>query len=167
VRSSVRVLAALAVGIAFVVAGCGDDEEPATETGAAEASTEAGTPVTTEESGAPLGREEFIAKADGICRLYSRQLEQAAEQAFRGQTSLEEIERYIAEVFAPATRQELQAIRGLTPPEGDEEQVDAILDAAEGAVGAVEEDPALFETGSPFSEANRLASEYGLKVCGQ
>jgi hypothetical protein len=147
----VRVIAALAAGVALVAAGCGDEEE-STATGA---------------SGAPSSRAEFIAEADAICRRYLNELDRAAAEAFRGRTSAKEIERYISDEFAPATEDELAEIRALTPPAGDEEEVDAILDAAENAVDAVGDNPSLFSTGSPFAKANRLASEYGLRVCGQ
>jgi hypothetical protein len=65
------------------------------------------------------------------------------------------------------TEDELDDIRALTPPEGDERQVDAILDAAEAAVAVVGERRSRFVTGSPFAEANTLAAEYGLRVCGR
>jgi hypothetical protein len=145
------VLVATAAGAALVATGCGDDDE-STATGA---------------SGVPPSREEFIAEADAICRRYLSELDRAAAEAFRGRTSAKDLERYISDEFAPATEDELAEIRALTPPEGDEEDVDAILDAAEGAVEAVGDNPSLFATGSPFAEANRLASEYGLRVCGQ
>jgi hypothetical protein len=85
----------------------------------------------------------------------------------RGPSGPDEIGRFITDEFAPATEDGLDDIRALTPPEGDERQVDAILDAAEAAVAAVGERPSLFVTGSPFAEANTLTAEYGLRVCGR
>ena len=139
------------VGLAIAAAGCGGGDDSTTET----------------KTSVALSRGEFIAEADSICRRYSRELDQAAAEAFRGPTSPDEIGRFISDEFAPATEDELDEIRALTPPEGDDRQVDAILDAAEAAVAAVRERPSLFVTGSPFAEANTLAAEYGLRVCGR
>jgi hypothetical protein len=161
VRRSVGLLAALAAGAALFATGCGDDA-PAGDT-----TTAAGASGPTTPSGVPPSRPEFIAQADAICRRTSRELDRAGEEAFQGAPSLEVVERYVADEFVPATRAELAEIRELAPPAGDEADVDAILDAAEGAVEALADDPSLFERGSPFSEANRLAADYGFEACGQ
>ena len=60
-------------------------------------------------------------------------------------------------------------IRDLTPPEGDEDQITAIVDAADQGIDEIEADPAALTQGdeNPLAEASRLASEYGMKACGQ
>ena len=55
-------------------------------------------------------------------------------------------------------------------PEGDEDEVDAILSAAEEGAEGIRNDPeSLASDGSPnerLAEANDLAIAYGLTVCG-
>jgi hypothetical protein len=76
----------------------------------------------------------------------------------------------VAETVVPEIQGQIDGIRALTPPEGDEDEVAAILDAAREGVDELEQDPSAVGPGTgagPFEEANRLAQEYGLKVCGQ
>ena len=58
----------------------------------------------------------------------------------------------------------------LTPPEGDEQQVTEILDAAQSGIDEIEQDPSLLnqgpDAGGAFTEANQLAEGYGLTDCG-
>ena len=55
-------------------------------------------------------------------------------------------------------------------PRGEEEAVEAIVEAVEAGAEEGEDDPSSFlvESGNegPFDEANQLAGEFGLKVCG-
>ena len=64
---------------------------------------------------------------------------------------------------------QLDQIRALGIPPGDEEQVNAILDAAQEAVDKLQADPSVVieqNTPDPFAEANKLAKDYGLSTCG-
>ena len=58
----------------------------------------------------------------------------------------------------------------LPVPEGDEDEVEALLAAADEAIAQAEKDPAsllvLQGADTPFSEVNRLSTKYGLEVCG-
>jgi hypothetical protein len=65
-------------------------------------------------------------------------------------------------------RKQIDEIRALGIPSGDEQEVEAIFAAAEEALKETEEDPSVFGQGGvgPFAKANKLSREYGLTVCG-
>ena len=137
--------------LVFAVAGCGGDDSSSTTSGA---------------SGAPLSKEDWIAQADAICKAGNQKTNQAAAQQFgNSQPSESDIQQFTAQVLVPTVRDELDQIRALTPPEGDEDQVNAIIDAASQAADQAEQDPSSAQTA--FDQADQLAKSYGLKVCGQ
>jgi hypothetical protein len=143
--SCVAATALIAVGA--LVAGCGgDDDEDA------------------------IGKSEFIAKADAICKKGDKEIETTANEVFGGQQeqpSQAQIADFGAETVVPNIEQQIADIRDLGAPAGDEDQVDAILTAAEEATDEVKDDPQLLAgQGDPYAEANRLAKAYGLKECG-
>ena len=157
----VLLLAALVAALTLAIAGCGgDDDETTTGASGASGATGAG--------GAPLSKSEFIAQADAACKSGNEALDKSGQKLFSdGSPSTEEITQYVDQSFVPTIEGELDAIRSLTPPEGDEETIDDILQAAQTSVENVKDDPSLLESGNPFKEADDLANQYGLKVCGQ
>ena len=63
---------------------------------------------------------------------------------------------------------QVDRIKALGAPRGDEAKVKTIVDAAQQAVTKSKQNPVvLLRNGpGPFAKANKLASAYGLKVCG-
>ena len=154
------------MSVSLVAAGCGGDDDD---------DTTAATTATTGETGAaggePLSKQEFITEADRICAQGDKEINRAAGEVFQQgqQPSPEEQEQFISDTVLPNTQAQIDGIGALTPPEGDEEGVSAILDAAQEAIDRGEEDPsALVQEGGedPFAEATRLAGQYGLEKCG-
>jgi hypothetical protein len=135
--------------LALVAAGCGDDEpEP-----------------TTTASGPPLSKSKFIAQADALCATGNQAIEEAGKQLGADPTDAV-LEGYVDDTVVPAINTELDGIRALAPPAGDEAQVEAIVNAAQDALDQVSDDPTLVVGGDPFAKANQLAQAYGLKECG-
>jgi hypothetical protein len=151
-----RSLAAAVVLGALAIAGCGGDDESST--------------ATTTATGGPLSKEQFLARGNAICRTGTYEIDQAADQTFAGRRRTDAQLQRFADLAVPAVPAQIDGIRALTPPEGDEDQVDEILDAAQEANDRVEADPSLFAAGQggddPFAHANELAAEYGLTECG-
>ncbi len=59
-------------------------------------------------------------------------------------------------------------LRALTPPVGDVKRVAKIFDAMDAGWAEVEQHPSsLTEEPSPLAKATKLASAYGLQVCGR
>ncbi len=80
----------------------------------------------------------------------------------------EEVEEVAIGIVVPALESQVAAIGALGAPEGDEEQVQAILDATEAGIAEIEADPQALLDGPPDSlaEAEELARRYGSQQCG-
>jgi hypothetical protein len=129
---------------------------------------ESSTTSTTTNGG--LTKDHFLARGNAICRTGTYEIDQAADRVFTGRKPSAAQLQQFADLAVPAVQAQIDQIGALTPPEGDEDEVKAILDAAQDANDRVEPDPSLFVAGQegddPFDEANRLANDYGLKECG-
>jgi len=153
-RSFLAVAAALVV-LAAIVAGCGSDDSDTT---------------------ASLTKTEFIKQADAICKKEEAKIG-GEFKAFAKENDIpldkepnnEQSEELVEEILIPNVQNQADGIRELGTPSGDEDKVEAILDALDEGIEEAEEDPgALFASESdPFAKANKLASGYGLEVCGQ
>lgn len=142
-----RFTVSLAGGLAaaFVAAGCGGDDDAPT-------------------------REEFVADANEICAEANQEVDAQAQDLFGGgeEPSQEEFEEFARDVLAPSVRDQVDQIRDLGAPEGDEDEVTEILDTAEAGADEIAEDPeALTRADSQLAEATRLAGEYGLDRCAE
>jgi hypothetical protein len=163
VFGKVVVLLVLAAGL--ICAGCGDDDD--------ETTTAATTETTGSVAGSPLSEDEFIAEADAICEAGDAEIDAAARDFFPegGSPGIAEEKAFALEVLLPSIQEQLDQIRGLTPPEGSEDDVAAFLDTAQETVDELEEDPTPLtgggSGGDPFAEAERLATQLGLQVCAQ
>lgn len=67
----------------------------------------------------------------------------------------------------PNVQSQVDQIGELVAPEADQEQIDALLDSANDGVDEMAQDPSQVQYGDPLGEANTLATDFGLKVCGQ
>ena len=142
------------VALALIGAGCGDDEKSGDSEGSG--------------GGSALTKEQFLEQGNAICAAGNAELE--AEGAGLGTAPTPgEIEDFALRELVPNIQNQLDELRTLTPPAGDEEQVEEILTAAEEGVAAIKEDPAraFDDAGAdPFDTANQLAEDYGLVACG-
>ena len=150
-----RLLALLGVLAVTVAVGCGDDDE--------ESTTEA----------APT-KEGFIAEADQICTEGDEEISQAEQEVLgQGRPSPQEQEEFLTGTVVPSIQDQIDGIRGLTPPEGDEQQIAEFLDTAQSALDEVEQNPELIlqgeegSAGDPFAETAQLGEQYGFEVCAQ
>ncbi len=139
-------LAACAVTVLLALAaGCGGDSAPAPT------------------------KDEFVAQANEICLEGDKELRAASQDlAAEGRPSDEEINQFISDEVVPNIEDQAAQIRDLGAPEGDEDQVNAIVDALDQAVEETKADPGGVSGGSgtPFDEVNQLAQDYGLTDCG-
>lgn len=153
-RLSRPLLLVLAGLLAFALAaiGCGDSEEGLRTV--------------------QIPKEAFIKQFDATCaKAYNRV--KAGFQAFvKGPgtgkfTTAKEIRLYAGTVLVPAKRREVEELRALGAPSGDEGQVEAIVEAYEEGIERAEESPrdAVVSSAGVFAEATRLAEAYGLEDC--
>lgn len=142
--------------LALIAAGCGDSDDEAPESSAG-----------TESKAA------FIAAADAICSDTATEVNAEVRKRFQGATAAptnEDLVAFFTKVTLPALQTQIDEIAALPPPAGEEERVQAIVDAGNSAIAKSEEDPQvlLVPQGSPtpFDEVNGLTQDFGFKVCG-
>lgn len=149
-KASLVVLALVA--LASIVAGCGGDDSETTAT---------------------ITKAELIKQGDQICKKANEQSQADAEEFAKEndftfeKASDEQLEEAVAEVLVPNLNGQIEDIRALGAPEGDEEQVEEILDSLEGAADEIEDDPGLVFDGEVLKEPSKLAEAYGFEVCGE
>ena len=149
-------LTGLAVTGVVALGGCGgEDETTSTATTASE---------TTTASAPALTKEQFIAQADAICAAGDKTINAAVQVLGDGQPSQADLEQF-AQIAVPALQVQVDAIRALPPPSGDEEQITAMLDAVQDGVDKIKSDPSAIEA-DPLKQADQLAQDYGLQQCG-
>jgi hypothetical protein len=155
-------LAACGLLTALLLAACGGDDDGNGDGDGEGEAAGAG-------DGKPLSKAEYIADADQICGETTLRL--AVAQQERGQAeSVEEVEEYVREDFVPIFSEQVEKLRELQPPKGDEKTVDAVYDAVDEALAEVREEPDLLlqtDVGGVFDKANRLARAYGFEQCGE
>ncbi len=142
------VVVALTVAVALVLIGCGDSSES-------------------------ISKEEFIAKADAICKESSERMATGFSKRLKDAKKLvkpqnAELEKLVGDVMVPNIEREIEELRALGIPAGDEERVEAMIEALEEGVEVAERNPQAVTVSSDavFGIAARIAAEYGLEVCG-
>jgi hypothetical protein len=107
----------------------------------------------------------YIVEADAICTAGLEDFEVIVED-LPNDIEAPESQAAISDEIVPLYRDQIEQLRALTPPEGDEDTTAAIYDAVEDGVDKVEQDPSALDEVATFEEANALAIDYGLEVCG-
>jgi hypothetical protein len=156
-KKPVIVLLAALVALAVVaVAGCGSSSSST-------------------ESTASLSKAEFLKKGNAICKEGNESINGEFEE-FDKENNLsetaeppkEEQEEAVEQVLIPAINRQVEEVKALGTPEGDEGELAELISAEEGVVEEAEENPLLlFEGTAKQKEANKLATDYGLTVCGE
>lgn len=146
-------LLAGAAAIALVAAGCGSSDDSTTT--------------------ASITKSQLIKQGDAICEAGNEEINEGFESFPGLKENKEPTEAQQTEItktiLLPSVQKQIDEIRALGAPSGEEEEVTEILDTVEGAVEEGEEDPTSFfgeEGGGVFEEGNKMAQEYGFKVCG-
>lgn len=162
-RSIAMLVAALA--IFAVAAGCGGGDDG--DSTAAETSSDTDAPA--------LTKAEFIKQGDKICATASKEYNEGIEDfstenevsQAKGPTEEQE-EEVLAEIVLPRIKVEMEELRELGPPDGEEERVDVIFTGVEEVVAEGEDDPSTVAGNeNPFADPNAEAKAFGFKVCGQ
>jgi hypothetical protein len=139
--------AALAVAV-VAAAGCGGSDDD-------------GTSLETSD----LSKQEWIAQADQICIEGDKDIGQQAGEFFDGKPTPAESTQFSHDVVLPSIQAQVAQIRELGAPEGDEEQVEAMLDAVEEGLAKAEADSSALQEGA-LDEGTALVQAYGAKACG-
>jgi hypothetical protein len=155
------VLTAAAIAALFpFAAGCGDSGE------SSEVAVQAGS----------LSKVEFTKKADAICEATRNKFTSkytALIQKYEAEPSSSAELRLVMDVIVetallPNYERGIDEIVALGAPSGDEDEVEAFLNALRERLGEMEETPAkLGRSLTPFARAEKLAEAYGLTGCAE
>ncbi len=145
-------LAAALAGV-MALAGCGGSDSSTS---------------TTSET---LTKSEFVAKANAICAKGNQEIRAAGKKLFSsGQAPSQAAqEKFVTATVIPSIQQQVDAVDDLPAPAGDEQKVQAIVNAARSALDKVKQDPSLITAqgqSDPFAQADKLTNSYGLTQCG-
>jgi len=139
--------------VAFVLVGCGGGGDSS--------------------SGSSISKEEFITKADAVCKKGTERLQAAIARILKNQPNITKVtkteqEKIVATVMVPSVSREAKELRALGVPGGDDEKIDAMITALEEGVETAERDPEAVTKSSDaiFGISSRIAGEYGLVACG-
>ena len=138
----IAVAATLAVGL--MAAGCGSAGKTTSTTTA-------------------LSKPEFLAQGNAICEQGNQTLT-AAEKALGKQPDEARFKAYVADTFAPAVQKQIDGIRALAAPSGDQANITNMLNVAQTELNQVKGNPAVLNE-KTFVSFAKLAHPYGLTAC--
>jgi len=130
------------------------------------------------DDGGP-SKSEFIEDADAICSEASDRAEELARQGFSDpQNPTPEEVLAIVEQLIPLQRETTADMRALDKPEGEEDEIDSLLnqadvatDRAEQEIDTPQEAVAVVQASDtpqdPFYEVNQAFAEYGFEECSE
>lgn len=142
-RSPNRALALASVLlVAALVAGCGGSSKP------------------------KVTKADFVAKANAVCAAGNARLEKAPHPNTE-HPSPAQIAAFVNAAFVPNIQYQINSIRALAPPTGEEAKVTHMLDVAQEGLDKVKANPQSLATPGehPFGEFASLAHSYGLTQC--
>jgi len=152
----IGLLAAL-VAIAAVAAGCGSSSSETTETTAS------------------ISKAQFVKQGNAICKAGNQEINEGFETFFK-QNNLNhkkptdaQFEEISETVLAPSVSKQINEVRALGTPEGEEAEVEEFLASAEEALEEIEAEPTLIGAegkDEPFFTVNKEATKLGLTACG-
>jgi hypothetical protein len=148
-----------AVAVGCLVTGCG------AESGGEDVSSRQ------VEGSAEVTKAAFVKEADAVCKktdeTQTAGLKTYVAQNPKAQSSKAGQNKMVLAVGLPPIQTEADELVKLDVPEGDEEQITAIIKGIDKAVEEGEDDPGslLTASGGPFAAVNKLADAYGFKVC--
>jgi hypothetical protein len=127
----------------------------------------------TEVTVSSMSKAEFIKKADAVCKKGSEAITADYGEFLREHKGVKNptealFSELVDRVVAPNLEREVEEIRALGAPKGQEARVEAVLAAVERSLTTAEEEPRNVINDMPkvFGEADKVAKQYGFRVCG-
>ncbi len=111
-----------------------------------------------------ITKTAFLAKGNAICAKGNAQ--QNAESAALGaKPSQAQLTNLVQTKLVPSIQSQINAIRALGAPAGDEAKVTMMMDVAQADLDKVKKDPSLITSNSLFNNFSAIAHPYGLTQC--
>ena len=146
-----------AAAVAFVAAGCGSDSS-------------------TTDSTASLTKAEFLKRGNAICAAGNKEINAGFEKFFKenefskkNQPTQADFEEGAEEIVIPSVRKQIDELKELEAPEGEEEKFETLFENAEAQLEKGEEDTSLLtdENSDLFAGVNKEAKALGLGSCAE
>jgi hypothetical protein len=142
--------ATLVVGLA--AAGCGSSSSSSSKSTSSTATT-------------ALTKTEFLAKANAICTQGNKQTDVANAKLSKNSTQAQ-IAAAIKTTTVPSIQAQIDGIRALGAPSGDQATVTNMLNLAQADLNKVKSNPTLLAGNTnPFADFAKVAHPYGLTAC--
>jgi hypothetical protein len=147
--SRARYMVGVAALSAVVVSGCGSSSKNSSSS-----------------SSSSITKTDFLAKGNAICRAGDARLN-AASAKLGNNPSKTQIIDYVTKTFLPQIQGDINGIRALGAPKGDEATVSGFLSLAQADLDKIKSNPVLVVTGGPalFHNFAAKAHPYGLTAC--
>jgi hypothetical protein len=118
----------------------------------------------------PLTKRDFINQGSIICHRWEQEREEALGEAFaevEGKKVTQQMkEDAVIKVLLRPYQRMTDRLAELSPPEGDEQKVKAVLRAMKETAANIEENPGTsLSSAVQFDKADKLAASYGLTDC--
>ena len=116
-------------------------------------------------------KADFIKEAKAICHKGEQEREELSNKLIleyqeREENATQKVQEEAVLKFAKIYEKTTAALADLDLPEGEEQKVEAIVEAREDAAAQVKASPATaLHSGAPFKKADDLAEDYGLDNC--
>jgi hypothetical protein len=111
-------------------------------------------------------KSQYVKEADAICAKAEGEQFQLIV-AYKKKHPTAEEEEMVKPAAIPPLEEEMSGIKALATPEGDEDQVQAWINAFEASLQKVKNNPhsILNLRKNPFEDANKKAAKLGFKTC--
>jgi hypothetical protein len=142
--------------VGLVGSGCGSSSKTTTSTATKPA----------------LSKAQFVAQGNAICLQGNRQLA-AAQKSLESSVGNHpptptQVTGYVNIAFAPSIQTQIERIRALGAPSGEQANVTKLLDLAQADLNQVKSKPTLLlRSRNPFASFARQAHAYGLTACAK
>ena len=141
--------ASLILGVG--AAGCGSSNKSTT---------------TSTVAAAAITKAEFLAKGNAICVQGNQRLG-TAQNSLGAHPSQAQITDFVKSTFGPVIQSQIDGIRALGTPSGEQATVTSMLNVAQTDLSKIESNPALLASGRPFVDFAKVAHPYGLTACAR
>lgn len=178
---SIWVIGACLLLCGTLVAACGDEDSSTTggEDNAAATSGGEGSGAGGDDRGSTVqptseSKEDYVAKANALCKERTQQIQMEVGELLEdlpangNGNQRAGLRKLVEKGVAPGLEAEIEELRELGAPEGDEKQIEEILAAIEATITEMRKNPKAFvDDPKAFARTRRLAGPYGIGQCGK
>jgi hypothetical protein len=138
---------AIALALGGIAAGCGgSSDDNSTSTTAA------------------ISKADFLAQGNQICKQGNDEINTAGKQ-LGNSVNEQQLEDFAANTVVPSIQKQIDGIKALGAPAGEEAQVNQLVSTAQADLDKLKADPSQIKDDGLFKDANQQANTIGLTEC--